>query len=236
MNQSQLPLQLRFPAERRFDSFEPVQAPAVAGLRACAEGGDARAFVAGPPGSGKTHLLQAACAHAAEHGRSIGYLPLAVLQEHAPAALQAQAAVDLLCIDGVEAIAGDAAGELALFVLANRQQDAGGAIVYAAPQGPEALPLGLPDLRSRLQHATRYLFQPLDESGRRTLLQQRAAQRGLRLDEAVLDYLFRRVGRDLGTLGTLLERIDRESLAAQRRITVPFLRGLLEHGAPPAAD
>ena len=44
----------------------------------------------------------------------------------------------------------------------------------------------------------------------------------------VLDYLFRRVGRDLATLIALLERLDRAALAAQRRITVPFLRGVLE--------
>ena len=49
-------------------------------------------------------------------------------------------------------------------------------------------------------------------------------------DEAVLDYLFRRVERDLGSLTALLERLDRASLAAQRRITVPFLRGLIGSG------
>ena len=43
----------------------------------------------------------------------------------------------------------------------------------------------------------------------------------------MLDWLFRRVGRDLGTLTSLLDRLDRASLAAQRRITVPFLRAQL---------
>jgi len=40
--------------------------------------------------------------------------------------------------------------------------------------------------------------------------------------------MFKRVGRDLLTLTTLLDKLDRESLAAQRKITVPFLRTLLE--------
>jgi DnaA-homolog protein len=59
------------------------------------------------------------------------------------------------------------------------------------------------------------------------VLRQRAGARGLALDEGVLDWMLNRVGRDLGTLGALLDRIDRESLAAQRRVTIPFLRQLL---------
>jgi DnaA family protein len=93
---------------------------------------------------------------------------------------------------------------------------------------PAALPIVLPDLVSRLEQCTRLPLEPLDEAGRREVLRQRAARRGLELDEPVLDYLFRRVGRDLAGLTALLDRLDRESLAAQRRITVPFLRARLD--------
>ena len=47
------------------------------------------------------------------------------------------------------------------------------------------------------------------------------------MDDAALDWLLRRARRDLGSLTALLEQLDRESLAAQRRITVPFLRKVL---------
>ena len=47
------------------------------------------------------------------------------------------------------------------------------------------------------------------------------------MDDAALDWLLKRVGRDLGGLTALLDRLDRASLAAQRRITVPFLRQTL---------
>jgi DnaA family protein len=87
--------------------------------------------------------------------------------------------------------------------------------------------VGLPDLRSRLGQCTQVPVPALDEPARRAVLRRRAERRGLLLDDAVLDFLFRRFGRDLGTLTALLDRIDRASLAAQRRITVPFLRGLL---------
>jgi DnaA-homolog protein len=229
MSFAQIPLRLGSAPEQRFASFEPPDAEAVQLLRAAAAGRGERLYVSGPPGSGKSHLLHATCAEAASHGRSIAYLPLAALSGHATAALEAQPAVDLLCIDNLEAVAGNAVAELALFALHNRQSDAGCALVYAARRSADALlSLTLPDLCSRLQHCTRIVLVPLDEAQRREWLQRRAAQRGLQLDDAVLEYLFRHVGRDLGTLGNLLERLDRDSLAAQRRITVPFLRQVLE--------
>jgi len=62
---------------------------------------------------------------------------------------------------------------------------------------------------------------------RREVLRERAAARGIELDEAALAWLFARTQRDLGSLTTLLDRLDRESLAAKRRVTIPFLRQVL---------
>src|SRR3546814_4647349 len=45
--------------------------------------------------------------------------------------------------------------------------------------------------------------------------------------EAAIDWLLRRVDRDLSSLARLLDQLDRASLAEQRRITVPFLRQVL---------
>jgi DnaA family protein len=89
------------------------------------------------------------------------------------------------------------------------------------------LALSLPDLRSRLGQCTRITLLPLDDEGRREVLRERAQRRGLALDDPALDWLLRRVDRDLASLTALLDRLDRASLAAQRRITVPFLRQTL---------
>ena len=70
----------------------------------------------------------------------------------------------------------------------------------------------------------------IDEPGRAQLLRARAAARGLDFDEAALDWMLRRCSRDLGSLTTLFEQLDRASLAAQRRLTVPFLRQVLSAG------
>jgi len=71
------------------------------------------------------------------------------------------------------------------------------------------------------------VLKPLDEADRRELLRERAASRGIEIDDAVIDWLFAREKRDLASLFNVLDRIDRASLAAQRRVTVPFLRTLL---------
>lgn len=228
MNTPQLPLALRFPADQRFPGF--VGAPlAVARLQAFASGAQRDwILLSGPAASGKSHLLLATAAAASEQGRRVVYLPLHHARGCLGELLAGQEQVDLVALDGLEAIAGARDDEVALFDFHNRARAADCSVLYAARDVPANLGLGLPDLRSRLAQCLYLGLELLDEDGRREVLRRRAAARGLVLDEAVLDYLFRRVGRDLGSLTALLERLDRASLAAQRRITVPFLRGLIE--------
>ena len=68
------------------------------------------------------------------------------------------------------------------------------------------------------------------------MLRQRASRRGLGMDDAAIDWLLRRTDRDLSSLTDLLDRLDRESLAAKRRITVPFLRDVLGGSAGAAVS
>lgn len=223
---SQLPLALKFPPDQRFSSFVG-QAELRHLVETVASGGSGDwLYLAGPAGSGKTHLLLAACAQAQSQGRRAVFLPLAALAGRLAEALAGQDAA-LVCLDGIDAVAGNRDDEVALFHWHNRARALPAQLIYSASAMPSALPFALPDLVSRLEQCTRLTLEPLDEDGRRSVLRLRAARRGLELDEAVLDYLFRRVGRDLATLTGLLDRLDRESLAAQRRITVPFLRAVL---------
>ncbi len=224
---AQIPLALRFPPDQELAAFHGN--PELLALLGAVANGLANDwfYLAGPAGAGKTHLLLASCAQARKAGGDASYLPMAALAGRLGEALDGQARPALVCLDGLEAIAGREADEIALFHFHNAARAAGARVLYAATAMPAALGLQLPDLRSRLEQCTRIALEPLDESGRREVLRQRAARRGLELDDAVLDYLFRRVGRELGSLTALLDRLDQASLAAQRRITVPFLRAQL---------
>ncbi|KRD34380.1 DnaA regulatory inactivator Hda [Lysobacter sp. Root916] len=229
MSVPQLPLALRYPPDQRLDTFVAAPAGAIAQLRALAEraGGD-WLYLAGPAGVGKTHLLLAACAAAEAGGRRAAYLPLVAAAGRLRDALEALEGNDLLALDGLDVIAGTREDEIALFDAHNRARAAGAAVIYAAREAPDGLALSLPDLRSRLSQCARIALSPLDDDGRAEVLRQRAQRRGLVLEEAALDWMLKRVDRDLAGLTALLDRLDRASLAAQRRITVPFLKQTLE--------
>src|SRR5690606_15720513 len=137
----------------------------------------------------------------------------------------------LVALDGLDAIAGAHGDEIALFDFHNRARARGSHVLYTARVAPDALPPGLPDLRSRLAQCARVTLQPLDDDGRAEVLRLRARRRGLQFDEAAIAWLLRRTGRDLAGLTAQLEALDRASLAAQRRVTVPFLRQVLGGGA-----
>jgi DnaA family protein len=229
----QLPLGLRYAPDQRLQDYRDAPAgllpmlEAIAVAKKTAGTRSDALFLSGPGGAGKTHLLLGLYAEATAHGHEVAYLPLRMFGARSVDALGGQGTAALVCIDDVDAIAGMRDAEVALFDLHNRVRAAGAAIVYAANATPAQLAIDLPDLRSRLAQCTQFALEIPDEPARRAILRQRAQTRGLELDDAVLDWLFRRVDRDLGTLTALLDRLDRASLAAQRRITVPFLRQTL---------
>ncbi|WP_462116634.1 DnaA regulatory inactivator Hda, partial [Lysobacter xanthus] len=224
----QLPLALRYPPDQRLETFVAAPDGAIAMLDALATGtaGD-WIFVDGPEGAGKTHLLLGACARALVAGLRPAYLPLSTAAGRVRDALQSLEGMDVVALDDLDAIAGERDDEIALFDFHNRARALGTRVAYAAAARPESLALVLPDLRSRLGQCIGVSVSPPDDDARREVLRQRAQRRGLAVDEAALDWLMRRVGRDLGSLTQLFDRLDRAALAAQRRLTVPFLREVL---------
>lgn len=224
----QLPLGLRLGDHARLRNFfAGPNAELLAGLRALPEGrGERLLYLSGAPGTGKSHLLQAVCAAARERGRTAWYLPLD--PGLAPALLEGLERQELVCLDDLQRVAGHAAWEEALFHLYNRVRERGGALVVAGQGRPEELGLGLPDLVSRLCWGLLYRLQELNDAERLAALQLRAAHRGLDLPDDSGDYLLRRCPRDLPALCELLDRLDTASLAAQRRLTIPFVRSVLQ--------
>jgi len=224
----QLPLALRYPPDQRFESFigAPQGALAALGALAIRPGAD-WVYLAGPSRTGKTHLALALCAATEQQHRRAAYVPMAAAAGRLRDALDALEGNDVVALDGIEVIAGTREDEVALFDFHNRARASGLNVLYTARGIPDDIGLDLPDLRSRLQQCLRVMLDPLDEAGRRDVLRERAQRRGLVLEDAALEWLLTRTDRDLGALVALLDRLDRASLAAQRRITVPFLRSVL---------
>ena len=190
--------------------------------------GEPQLYISGPPASGRTHLLLGQCHAARRRGWSPAYLPGAQRHELSPAMLEGLEQYPLIVVDDVDRLAGDAAWERALFGLFNRARDRGCRLLFSAGAAPAQAGFQLPDLRSRLAWGITYRLRPLDDAHRQQLLVQLAARRGLDMPGEVARYLLERHSRDIPELLRLLERLDRDSLAAQRRLTIPFVRERLD--------
>ncbi len=184
-------------------------------------------YVWGAPGTGRTHLLQAACHAATARDRRALYLPLKELGHFPPLILEEIERLDLVAIDDLDRVVGRERWEEALFHAFNRLRDAGKQLVVAAESPPRQLPAVLPDLRSRLSWGMTFHVQGLDDSDRLAALQLRAKERGVELSDDVARYILHRGPRRLVDLFALLERLDVASLSAQRKLTIPFVKQAL---------
>ncbi len=233
--QRQLPLNVRLQDDATVDNFlvfPEREALLDAVCRQLGAAGDPVLHLAGPPGCGKSHLLQAAC-HLA--GLGAFYLPLKDLvngclagDEASPQqVLEGAEHLDLVCLDDLDAVVGLPAWEEALFHLYNRARERSCRLLIGAVGAPRTLALELPDLLSRLSWGTVYQLAPYSDQQRIEILQFRAARRGLKLPTDVAMYILSRAPRDLDTLIELLEQLDVASLTEQRRLSIPFVRHAL---------
>jgi DnaA-homolog protein len=223
----QLALGLRLRADATFANF--IEADNAATLHAlqrwlqAAEGGIFYLF--GAAGSGRSHLLQAAC-HA---GQAALYLPLDQFAAADPTALlENLEQAPLICLDDIDTVTADARWCEQLFHLCNRALAAQSKLLVSAAAAPAQLDCVLADLRSRLAWGGSFRLSVLNDDGRRQLLQARAHERGFDLAEDVAAYILTHHSRDLAALLALLESLDRQSLAQQKRITIPFVRRIID--------
>jgi len=133
----------------------------------------------------------------------------------------------LICLDDLQAVAGDDEWEHALFNLYNAVLSSEARLVIAADAPPAALAIALPDLRSRLASMLVYSVPSPDDEERQTILIARARLRGLAMPADVARYIGHRAGRSLGDLMTVLENLDRASLTYQRALSIPFVRQVM---------
>lgn len=225
---TQLPLGMRLRADAVFDSFAVgTNGELVAALRSPSP---LPLWLWGAQASGKTHLLQAVCAAAGAAGfaETAAYFPLERGAGLPPEALVGFETCRVLCLDDVDAVAGDREWEQALFRLFNEGAEMRTRLIFAAHAPPRQLEWTLKDWRSRAAACVVYQLHELDDAGRVEALRLRAAQRGLQLPAETSEYLLRRMPRDLPSLFEVLDQLDEASLVAQRRLTVPFIRQALE--------
>lgn len=186
--------------------------------------GEPYIYLWGSSGSGASHLLQAACHYAEGLGHQSIYLPLNELKDYGPEVLEGVDKLPLVAIDGLDAVVGDDAWEIALFHMFNRIRDQQSHLLVVANAAPKQLGIELDDLLSRLMWGVVFQLAHLSDDEKIEALILRARQRGFDLLDEVASFILTRGPRDMTGLSGVLDRLDQASLTAKRKLTIPFVK------------
>ena len=209
-----------------FANFLPGRnAEVIAVLARLASGGMSETGVLlwGAEGTGKSHLLKATLAAAAERGAAT--VSIAEPGELVAADPEMLAQNALVAVDALDRA--DADAQARLFTLFNALRARGGQLVAASRAPPATMALR-EDLRTRLGWGLVYEIAPLADADKPAALLAYARQRGFGLPDDVIGYLLAHARRDMPTLLRTLASLDRHSLATKRPITVPLVRDWLQ--------
>jgi len=177
-------------------------------------------YLWGQVGSGRSHLLQGAAAHARARGR-----PLLLIDGAALGKDLVPLPGSLVIVDDVDRLSETA--QITLFRTFNAARLVGLALLLAGPTAPLHLALR-EDLRTRIGATLVYEVKPLSDADKADALERHGRARGMRVDPSLIDYLLRHGRRDLPSLLAALDALDRVSLEQQRPLTLPLLREILQ--------
>jgi len=183
-------------------------------------------LITGVAGSGKTHLLQAVC----RQTRHAIYLPLAMISQLSVDIFEGLADRPLVCLDDLQMLSGNPEMQLALFTLINDLRESGQSFVFSADRKIDQAIFGLKDLVSRLNACAHYHLELPGDDQKMAFLKGDAHRRGLQIGNDVISWILTHTPRDMTNLRSLMNRLDQESLRSQRRITIPFIKQVLQPG------
>lgn len=230
MGSGQIPLSIRLRDSSVFASYFGGRNQPVVDALLALRGGEPPTciWLHGVCATGKSHLLQAVCARADRNIDGAVYLPLRDVAPMGPELLSGYGQQAFVCLDDAEVAAGRGDWERALFSLYQELDEHRGRLLVAGTAPPGALGFKLRDLASRLNGGLVLTLQPLDDEEQISALQLRAELRGFELPDETARFLLRRLPRNMASLCAFLDELDEASLVAQRRLTVPFVRGVME--------
>jgi len=185
-------------------------------------------FIWGAEDSGKSHLAQATCQMFDKIAdKTCVFLPLNN-KEISHHILEGLENIDLVCIDSLEFVRGDLEWQVSLFNLYNDLKDANKKLIIFSKQSPSQIQLELTDLLSRLNSMPIYKLHKIDEQQLVEFVQASGKNIGMEINVEVANFLLSRSDRSVINLKNIISKLDEQSLAHQRRITIPFIKDILE--------
>jgi chromosomal replication initiation ATPase DnaA len=165
-------------------------------------------ILAGPEGSGKSHLAAIWAQAAGARGVAARALELASV----PVALVTGAVV-------VEDIAPGAFDERALFHLLNLAREQDDFVLLTARSAPAGWTFAVRDLGSRLKAMPVVALDPPDDALLRAVLVKLFADRQIAVDEGLISYVAMRIERSFAAARAVVAQLDAEAMRLKRPLT-----------------
>lgn len=118
-----------------------------------------------------------------------------------------------------------------LFHLYNRVTQEGGTVLLLCHKAPARWRMRLPDLKSRMSSIPTVEILPPDDELLEGVLMKLFADRQLRVDDAIIQFLVRHTERSFKNAANLVDQLDKRSLQDKRNLTLPFVRQILSETA-----
>jgi DnaA family protein len=226
----QIPIQFEFHTTQTFNSFYAgSNLEVVEALKHFSSVNEEHfIYLWGEKSAGKSHLLNSCCQWANRQGRDVRLLPMQQLLNVEPEFLEGFSGAELICIDDIQLVCGNSDWEIAIFDLFNQQRESGQQLIITGGCPPVSLKCDLPDLQTRLSWGITLEIKSFSDEELLEWLTRQAAVLGMSFSPEIGRYLLARFPRDPQTLNGILATLDQESMVAQRRITIPFLKSVLE--------
>lgn len=184
-------------------------------------------YLFGLSGVGKSHLLHACSAHASQLGKTSVCLSCSELLQLSVEVLDGLEQINVICLDDIQLLSGNKLWQQAVFDLYNRVLEQNNCLLISGDQSVGQLGLSLPDLLSRLSWGFTEQLKSLSDTGKVAALQFRASKRGLILSDDAANFLVNRLSREMANLIDSLDVLDKASIREQRKITIPFIKNIL---------
>ncbi|MFL2703077.1 MAG: DnaA regulatory inactivator Hda [Gammaproteobacteria bacterium] len=184
-------------------------------------------LIFGTKDSGKTYLLQALCNHFINQGKSSFYLPMKQAKELSVDILESLESMELVCIDGIESIAGNKVWEIGLFNLINRSLNSENRLIFTSSKNIDVMNFELKDLDSRLRKIQSHELYALADDEILSALKHIANLRSIELGSKEAQYLLTYANRNISDLVQILESLDQLSMEMKRKITIPLIKEVI---------
>lgn len=219
--------QLAFPLPRLEargrDAFfvAPANALAVRQVEGWRDWPEGKLVLAGPEGSGKTHLVHV--------WAGIAGARVVAARALTPAEVPALGAGPV-AVEDADRAAGRAGTEAALFHLHNLALANGQPLLVTARRPPRQWALVLPDLQSRMEATATATLDPPDDALLAAVLVKLFADRQISPPPRLIDYCVRRMDRSFAAARRLVADLDARALATGRPLGTALAAEVLGDG------